>query len=50
MPRQPNPLRETVSIRLDPELWKEAKIYAIKNDISVAELVEEALKKEITKK
>jgi predicted HicB family RNase H-like nuclease len=50
MARQSNLLRETVSIRLDPELWKEAKIYAIKNDISVAELVEEALKKEITKK
>ena len=50
MSGKPNFSRETVSIRLDPELWKEAKIYAIKNDISVAELVEEALKKEITKK
>ncbi len=42
--------RETVSIRLDPELWKEAKIYAIRNDISIANLIESLLKKEIKDK
>ena len=42
--------RDTVSIRLDPQLWKEAKIYAIQNDIKIAELVENALKKEMNKK
>lgn len=42
--------RETVSIRLDPQLWKDAKIYAIQNDIKIADLVENALKKKINKK
>jgi len=36
--------RETVSIRVEPELWKEAKIHAVKNDMSIGEVVEKALK------
>lgn len=42
--------RETISIRLDPELWKEAKIYAIRNDVSIAELMEGLLREKINKK
>jgi hypothetical protein len=35
------------SIRIDPDLWKEVKIEAIRRDMQVSELVELALKKEI---
>jgi predicted HicB family RNase H-like nuclease len=31
------------SLRVDSELWKEAKVQAIRHDISLTELVEEAL-------
>ena len=50
MSKKASSIRETVSIRVDPQIWKEAKIHAIKNDISIADLVESALKKEINKK
>ena len=39
--------REATSIKVDPELWKEAKIEAIRHDMEVSELVERALRKEI---
>ena len=42
--------RVTVSLRIDPNLWKEARKYAIDKEISVAELVERAIKKEISTK
>ena len=42
--------RDTVSIRLDPELWKEAKIYALRHDIKIADFVEGLLKKGIDNK
>jgi len=35
--------REATSIKVKPELWKEAKIEAIKHSITVSELVEEAI-------
>jgi len=35
------------SIRVDPELWKEVKIEAIRRDMEVSELVEQALRKEL---
>jgi len=35
--------RETTSIKVKPELWKEAKIEAIKQGKTVSELVEEAI-------
>jgi predicted HicB family RNase H-like nuclease len=35
------------SIRVDPELWKEVKIEAIRRDVEVSELVEQALKREL---
>jgi len=31
------------SLRIDPELWKEAKIQAIKHDMTLTELLEEAI-------
>jgi hypothetical protein len=31
------------SLRIDSNLWKEAKVQAIRHDITLAELVEEAL-------
>ena len=31
------------SLRVDPNLWKEAKVQAIRNDITLTQLVEEAI-------
>jgi hypothetical protein len=39
--------RSVTSIRVDQELWKQAKHYAIDRGITLTELVERALKKEI---
>ena len=39
--------RETTSIKIDPDLWKEAKIEAIRRDMELSELVEVALKQEL---
>jgi post-segregation antitoxin (ccd killing protein) len=44
------PKRVTTSIKIDPEIWKEAKIEAIHRDIDLSELVENAIKKEIKKR
>lgn len=35
--------REATSIKIKPQLWKDAKIEAIKQGMTVSELVEEAL-------
>ena len=35
------------SIRVDPELWKEVKIEAIRRDMEVSEFVDLALRKEL---
>ena len=35
------------SIKVDQELWKEAKIVAAKNDITLTELLNRALRKEL---
>lgn len=37
------------SIRVDEELWKEAKIYAIKKGITLAELLEQLIRQELEK-
>jgi len=37
--------RESTSIKIKPSKWKEAKMEAIKNDITVSELVEDAIDK-----
>jgi hypothetical protein len=36
-------VREATAIKIKPDLWKEAKIEAIKHDKTVSELVEEAV-------
>jgi post-segregation antitoxin (ccd killing protein) len=41
--------RTATSINVDEELWKKAKMEAIKRGITVTELFEKALKKEIEK-
>ena len=46
-PRDSSVRREATSIKIDPELWKEAKIEAIRREIDVSELVERALRKEL---
>ena len=38
------------SIRVDEQLWKEAKIYAIKKGITLAELLNELLRRELSSK
>ncbi len=35
--------REATSIKIRPDVWKEAKIAAIRQDIELSELVEKAL-------
>ncbi len=42
--------KETTSIRVDKEVWKEAKHYAIEKGITLTELVENALKREMRSK
>jgi len=39
--------KTATSIKIDPLLWKEAKIEAIRRDMEVSELVEQALRKEL---
>jgi len=41
--------RVTVSLRVNPNIWKEARKYAIDKGVSMAELVEKSLKREISK-
>jgi len=38
------------SLRVDPELWREAKIEAIKRGTTLANLIDKALRSEIDKK
>lgn len=38
------------SLRVDSDLWKEAKVQAIRNDMTLADVVEEALRDWIKKK
>lgn len=42
--------RKTISIRIDDEIWKKAKIHAIEKDLSFGELVEVSLIHEMQKK
>lgn len=42
--------RETTSIRIDPVLWKEAKVKAIHNDMSIGQYIEELIKKDVKSK
>lgn len=38
------------SLKVDPELWKKAKIEALKQDMTLSRLVDEAIKEWIEKK
>lgn len=44
-----NKNRETTSIKIDKELWKEAKKYCIDKNITLSELIEKLLKQELKK-
>jgi len=50
MPETGTVKKEATSIKISPELWKEAKIEAIKHSMTVSDLVEEALEKWIKEK
>ena len=39
--------RKPTSIKIDPKLWEEAKIEAIKQKMLLSELVERAVRKEL---
>jgi predicted DNA-binding ribbon-helix-helix protein len=41
--------RETTSIKINPNLWKEAKKYCIDNNITISQLIEKLIEKEINK-
>lgn len=43
MPESETVQREATSIKIKPDLWKEAKIAAVRHDKTVSELVEEAI-------
>jgi len=43
------PKQVVTSIRVDEELWKEAKIYAIKKGLTLAELLDQLIRKELEK-
>ena len=45
----PKKEQTVTSLKINPELWKEAKIQAIKHNMTLANLVEEALKEKIEK-
>jgi hypothetical protein len=38
------------SLRVDPKIWKEAKVQAIRNDMTLAEVVGQALQEWILRK
>lgn len=42
--------REATSLKINPDLWKVAKIEAINHNITLSALVEEAIKEWITKR
>jgi len=42
-----NKNRETTSIKIERDLWKEAKKYCIDENITISELIERLLEKEI---
>lgn len=43
MPETETVKKEATSIKINPELWKDAKIEAIRHGKTVSELVEEAI-------
>lgn len=49
-PRGDSIKRESTSIKIRPDVWKNAKIEAVKNDMDLSELVERAIVEWIDKK
>lgn len=49
-PKGDSTKRESTSIKIRPDVWKEAKIEAIKHDMDLSELVERAIEAWIDKK
>jgi post-segregation antitoxin (ccd killing protein) len=47
MPVTKNEKRTATSIKIKPTVWQDAKIQAIKDSITVSELVEQAIEKYI---
>lgn len=43
MPESATVKKEVTSVKVDPNLWKEAKIEAIKQGTTLSEVIEEAL-------
>ena len=41
--------KETTSIKIDPELWKEAKKLAIDKNMTLSEFLENLIKRELKK-
>jgi len=50
MPEKETVKKEATSIKINPELWKEAKIEAVRHDKTVSKLVEEAIEEWIKEK
>jgi len=42
--------RETISLKIDPELWKKAKHKCLDEDVSYSEYVEGLIKKDLGNK
>lgn len=42
-------LKQTTSIRVDPDLWKAFKSYAVKREVTVSMLLEKLLREELQK-
>ena len=42
--------RQTISLKINPDLWKEAKKKCIDESISYSEYIEELIKKDLKKK
>ena len=49
-PKGDSTKRESTSIKIKPDVWKNAKIEAIKQDMDLSELVERAIEAWIYKK
>jgi hypothetical protein len=41
--------RVTTSIKIDPTLWKKAKIYCIENNLDLSQLIEKLIREELTR-
>lgn len=42
--------KKVTSIKVDPEIWKEARKHCIDEDIEISEYVEKLIKKDLKKK